>query len=75
MIVRDSEVRLRRSLEDSQRREEDLKRRVSDLERQIGTSSAGDAESGEPSAKKIRLSDVVETSEEAQTKSQSPKSA
>jgi GATA-binding protein len=74
MIVRDSEVRLRRSLEDSQRREEDLKRRVSDLERQIGTSSAGDAESGEPSAKKIRLSDVVETSEEAQTKSQSPKS-
>lgn len=62
MIVRDSEVRLRRSLEESQRREEDLKQRISDLERQIGSSS-GDAESGEPLAKKIRLSDVVETDE------------
>lgn len=62
MIVRDSEVRLRRSLEESQRREEELKRRVSDLERQVGSSS-GDADSGEPLAKKIRLSDVVETDE------------
>jgi GATA-binding protein len=71
MIVRDSEVRLRRSLEDAQRREEDLKRRISELERQFG-SSAGDVESGEPLAKKIRLSDVVETGEEVQVKS--PKS-
>lgn len=72
MIVRDSEVRLRRSLEDAQRREEDLKRRVSDLERQLGSSSTGDAESGEPVAKKIRLSDVVESGEDVQVKS--PKS-
>ncbi|KAJ6188277.1 GATA transcription factor nreB-Penicillium chrysogenum [Penicillium mononematosum] len=72
MIVRDSEVRLRRSLEDAQRREEDLKRRVSDLERQLGSGSAGDAESGEPLAKKIRLSDVVESGEDVQVKS--PKS-
>ncbi|KAJ5550498.1 GATA transcription factor nreB-Penicillium chrysogenum [Penicillium sp. DV-2018c] len=78
MIVRDSEVRLRRSLEEAQRREEDLKRRISELERQLG-SSAGDAESGEPLAKKIRLSDVVETGEEVPTKAEevqtkSPKS-
>lgn len=72
MIVRDSEVRLRRSLEDAQRREEDLKRRVCDLERQVGSSSAGEADSGEPLAKKIRLSDVVETADEASAKS--PKS-
>lgn len=72
MIVRDSEVRLRRSLEDAQRREEDLKRRVSDLERQLGSSSTGDAESGEPAAKKIRLSDVVESGEDVLVKS--PKS-
>lgn len=72
MIVRDSEVRLRRSLEDAQRREEDLKRRISDLERQLGSSGAGDAESGEPLAKKIRLSDVVESGEDVLVKS--PKS-
>ncbi|CAG7925502.1 unnamed protein product [Penicillium olsonii] len=70
MIVRDSEVRLRRSLEDSQRREEELKTRISDLERQVGSSS-GDADSGEPLAKKIRLSDVVETDE---VPAKSPKS-
>lgn len=76
MIARDSEARLRRSLEESQRREEDLKQRVSDLERQLGT-SAGDGDSSEPQAKRIRLSDVVEQSPEEspeQSQAKSPKS-
>ncbi|KAJ6160835.1 Zinc finger NHR/GATA-type [Penicillium chermesinum] len=71
MIARDSEARLRRSLEESQRREEELKRRVSELERQIGNSE-GDI--SEPSAKRIRLSDVVETGEDSQSQAKSPKS-
>ena len=58
MIVRDSEVRLRRSLEESQRREEDLLRHVSDLESQLGNPTA----SGEPLAKRVKLSDVVDPS-------------
>ena len=66
MIVRDSEVRLRRSLEESQRREEELKRRVTDLESQWVDRSNGDGDlgssdnPGEPLAKKMKLSDVVE---------------
>lgn len=36
MIVRDSEARLRRSLEESQRREDDLKRRINQFEGQAG---------------------------------------
>lgn len=64
MIVRDSEVRLRRSLEESQRREEDLKRHLSDLESQLGERTHnGDGQnesSGEPLAKRVKLSDVVE---------------
>ncbi|UDD61914.1 hypothetical protein AFCA_009251 [Aspergillus flavus] len=62
MIARDSESRLKRALEDAQRREEDLKRRVSELERHIGEASngnlEGDESSGEPMAKRMRLSDV-----------------
>lgn len=57
MIVRDSEVRLRRSLEESQRREEDLKRHVSELESQLSTATSA---SGEPLAKRVKLSDVVD---------------
>ena len=53
MIVRDSEARLRRSLEEAQRREDDLKRRIGDFEGQTENPD-------EPSAKKIRLSDVVD---------------
>lgn len=63
MIVRDSEVRLRRSLEESQRREEDLKRHVADLESQLGECfKGGDTTSGEPLAKRVKLSDVVDQS-------------
>lgn len=69
MIARDSEARLRRSLEESQRREEDLKRRVAELER------TSDGDSSEPSSKRIRLSDMVETGEEPQSQAKSPKSA
>ncbi|PWY74450.1 GATA factor AREB beta [Aspergillus heteromorphus CBS 117.55] len=69
MIVRDSEVRLRRSLEDAQRREDDLKRRVSELERQLAeqpghSHGAGTDSPGEPLAKRMRLSDVVEQAEQ-----------
>lgn len=65
MIVRDSEARLRRSLEDSQRREDDLKRRISELE--------GGQNDGEPAAKKPRTSDAeAEPSDPSPTKSQSP---
>lgn len=66
MIVRDSEVRLRRSLEDAQRREEELKRRISELEQQLAERDAQlnacnySNGSGEPSTKKLRLSDVVD---------------
>ncbi|CEO60368.1 Putative GATA transcription factor [Penicillium brasilianum] len=75
MIARDSEARLRRTLEETQRREEDLKRRVNELERQIGTSGSFDADSSEPSAKRIRLSDMVEHSpEESPAPPKSPKS-
>ncbi|KAJ5496024.1 GATA type zinc finger protein asd-4 [Penicillium diatomitis] len=80
MIARDSEARLRRSLEETQRREEELKRRVSELEQQLGASASVEADSSEPSAKRIRLSDMVENSSEEspappQTQSQSPKSS
>ncbi|KAF7715539.1 Ascus development protein AreB-like protein [Penicillium ucsense] len=78
MIARDSEARLRRSLEETQRREEELKRRVNELEQQLGASASVEADSSEPSAKRIRLSDMVENSSEEspappQTQSQSPK--
>ncbi|KAJ5716059.1 hypothetical protein N7493_007970 [Penicillium malachiteum] len=72
--LRDSEARLRRSLEEAQHREEGLKRRITELETQL-TEVEGD--NGEPSAKRIRLADMVEQSSEkspSQTKS-SPKSA
>ncbi|KAE8355277.1 hypothetical protein BDV28DRAFT_146266 [Aspergillus coremiiformis] len=65
MIARDSESRLKRALEDAQRREDELKRRVSELERQLGdqakngSSEEGDSP-GEPLAKRMRLSDVVD---------------
>ncbi|XHG02072.1 hypothetical protein AWENTII_005434 [Aspergillus wentii] len=77
MIARDSEVRLRRSLEESQRREEDLKRRLSELEQHLSErNSTGNLTNndspGEPLAKKIRLSDVVEQPSGSPTKS--PKS-
>lgn len=79
MIVRDSEARLRRSLEDAQRREEDLKLRVADLESQLTDRLNGDnnlahnESPGEPLAKRIKLSDVVEQpSTDSPTKS--PKS-
>ncbi|OJJ47216.1 hypothetical protein ASPZODRAFT_64636 [Penicilliopsis zonata CBS 506.65] len=78
MIVRDSEARLRRSLEDAHRREEDLKRRIAELERQLATrSSVGgsaslDSPNHEPQSKKIKLSDVVDSSSASPTKS--PKS-
>ncbi|KAK6826670.1 hypothetical protein RU639_004773 [Aspergillus parasiticus] len=76
MIARDSESRLKRALEDAQRREEDLKRRVSELERHIGEASngnpEGDESSGEPMAKRMRLSDVVDQPSTSPTKS--PKS-
>ncbi|GAB1213500.1 GATA transcription factor [Aspergillus terreus] len=77
MIVRDSEARLRRSLEESQRREDELKRRVSELERRLSeTGHPGHAAStdspGEPLAKRMRLSDVVEQPSVSPTKS--PKS-
>lgn len=71
MIARDSEARLRRSLEESQRREEELKRRVNELEHQIGS---GDGDLSEPSAKRIRLSDMVETGDDFQSQPKSPKS-
>ncbi|KAJ6008401.1 hypothetical protein N7540_012377 [Penicillium herquei] len=72
--LRDSEARLRRSLEDAQHREEALKRRINELENQL---AEAEGDNGEPSAKRIRLSDMVEQSSEgspSQTKS-SPKSA
>ncbi|KAJ5627130.1 hypothetical protein N7528_004557 [Penicillium herquei] len=72
--LRDSEARLRRSLEEAQHREDGLKRRITELETQL-TEVEGD--NGEPSAKRIRLADMVEQSSEespSQTKS-SPKSA
>lgn len=77
MIVRDSEVRLRRSLEEAQRREDDLKQRVADLERQLADKSTfnnitNSDSPGEPLAKRMRLSDVVEQPAESPTKS--PKS-
>ncbi|OOF99457.1 hypothetical protein ASPCADRAFT_40871 [Aspergillus carbonarius ITEM 5010] len=77
MIVRDSEVRLRRSLEEAQRREDDLKRRISELERQLAdqatsTNAASHDSPGEPLAKRMRLSDVVEQPAVSPTKS--PKS-
>ncbi|KAJ5168478.1 Zinc finger NHR/GATA-type [Penicillium canariense] len=75
MIARDSEARLRRSLEESQRREDDLKRRINELERQMGSSGSIDADSSEPSAKRIRLSDMVEHSPEGSpAQPKSPKS-
>lgn len=79
MIVRDSEVRLRRSLEESQRREEDLKRHLANLESQLGervnnsdSNLANNENSGEPLAKRVKLSDVVEQPSVPSTKS--PKS-
>ncbi|KAE8372677.1 hypothetical protein BDV26DRAFT_297622 [Aspergillus bertholletiae] len=64
MIARDSESRLKRALEEAQRREEDLKRRVSELERHVSEASNGNHEGnespGEPMAKRMRLSDVVD---------------
>lgn len=79
MIVRDSEVRLRRSLEEAQRREDDLKRRVAELESQLverpgGDSNLANNESpGEPMAKRMKLSDVVEQPS-ASSPTKSPKS-
>ncbi|KNG86339.1 putative GATA transcription factor (AreB), partial [Aspergillus nomiae NRRL 13137] len=76
MIARDSESRLKRALEEAQRREEDLKRRVSELERHVGEASNGNPEGdespGEPMAKRMRLSDVVDQPSTSPTKS--PKS-
>lgn len=75
MIARDSEARLRRTLEETQRREDDLKRHVAELERQFGTSGSLDVDSSEPSAKRIRLSDMVEQSpEESPAPPKSPRS-
>lgn len=78
MIVRDSEVRLRRSLDDSQRREDELKQRIAEMERQIsdnnssGAATANNNSPSEPLAKRIKLSDVVE--QPADSPSKSPKS-
>lgn len=60
MIVRDSEARLRRSLEESQRRENDLKQRLSGLENLAaeGTGQPTD-NNGEALDPKMRLSDVA----------------
>ncbi|KAK1143523.1 GATA zinc finger protein 3 [Aspergillus melleus] len=69
MIVRDSEVRLRRSLDDSERREDELKQRIAEMERQI---SDNNNSPGEPLAKRIKLSDVVD--QPADSPSKSPKS-
>lgn len=74
MIVRESEVRLRRSLEDAHRREEELKRRISELESQLaehislGHSFLNDSPD-EHSAKKIKLSDMVEYASDSPDKS------
>lgn len=67
MIARESEARLRQSLNEAHRREDDLKRRISELEQQLvdrstlnpspGSYSNGP---GEPATKKMRLSDVVD---------------
>jgi Uncharacterized conserved protein len=64
MIARDSEARLRRTLDESQRREDNLKRRVEELEHQLATGGAGEGDSSEPQAKRIRLADMVEQSPE-----------
>jgi GATA-binding protein len=77
MIARDSESRLKRALEDAQRREEDLKRRVSELERHFSEQAnhnnpEGNDSPGEPLAKRMRLSDVVDQPFTSPTKS--PKS-
>ncbi|KAB8235513.1 putative GATA transcription factor (AreB) [Aspergillus alliaceus] len=74
MIARDSESRLKRALEEAQRREEDLKRRVSELEHQVGEQTQnghfeGNDSPGEPLAKRMRLSDVVDQSSTSPTKS------
>ncbi|KAK2791025.1 hypothetical protein FQN53_007214 [Emmonsiellopsis sp. PD_33] len=74
MILRDSESRLRQSLEESQKREEGLKRRISELEQVLADRDTlqGNASPAEPQSKKIRLSDVVDYSPESLDKS--PKS-
>jgi GATA-binding protein len=59
MIVRDSEARLRRSLDESQQREEDLKQRLSGLETQLAEGTGHSADSnGDSLANTARPSDV-----------------
>lgn len=77
--ARRSEMIVRGSLEEAHRREEGLKRRLEDTERQATEhqsqrDSLSNGTSGEPSAKKIRLADVVEQSSTDPVKYESPKS-
>lgn len=54
-IMRESDDQLRRALDESHQREADLKRRIDELEREV----AELRDSGEPRAKRLRLSDIV----------------
>lgn len=60
-LFRDSESRLRRSLEDAQKREDELSRRVSSLEGQLKEPGQAQPAGGlvEPQMKKARLSDPL----------------
>lgn len=75
MTARESDSRLRQSLDESKRREEDLSRKIGELE-QRGMKTQDDSLSTEshmePSAKRIRLSDVVEHDVHEQEKQPQP---
>lgn len=60
MIIRESENRLRQTLDETQRREDSLKRRVAELERVLNNSAEMGVAGLQPQTKKIRLSDVVD---------------
>lgn len=57
MERRESNMQLHIALEESQRRESDLKRRVEELEREVS-----ELRDGEPRAKRMRVSDMVDES-------------
>ena len=73
MTARDSESRLKQSLDESKKREGDLSRKISELEqRAVANDCLSATESHmEPSAKRIRLSDVVEHDMDKQEKQSS----
>lgn len=58
MLIRDSEGRLRRSLEDSYKREDELKRKIERLEALLKDKRADDEDAHR--AKKMRMSDMVQ---------------